>query len=153
VAGRAGRAGLPGEVIVQTSFPEHPLFQALLHHDYDDLAAALMDERRVAGLPPFSRLALLTAEAPQRETVDRFLAAAQQAGLALRRDLRLAVEVFSPVAAALARRAGQERGQVLVRSDERAALQRFLAAWREAIAALPGHRVRWALDVDPVGFA
>ena len=153
VAGRAGRAGLPGEVIVQTSFPEHPLFRALLHHDYDDLAAALMDERRVAGLPPFSRLALLTAEAPQRETVDGFLAAAQQAGLLLRRDLRLAVEVFSPVAAALARRAGQERGQVLVRSDERAALQRFLAAWREAIAALPGRRVRWALDVDPMGFA
>jgi primosomal protein N' (replication factor Y) len=153
VAGRAGRAGLPGEVIVQTNFPAHPLFQALLRHDYDGLAAALMDERRIAGLPPYARLALLTAEAPQRQAVDGFLAAAQQIGLAIRRDEDLPVEVFSPVPSALARRAGQERGQVLVRSDERAALQRFLVRWRESIEALPGRRVRWALDVDPVGFA
>ena len=55
--------------------------------------------------------------------------------------------------AALARRAGQERGQVLVRSGERAALQRFLARWREDIDALPASRVRYALDVDPAGFA
>ena len=128
VAGRAGRAGLPGEVIVQTRFPEHPLFQALARHDFDGYAAALLDERRAAGLPPFSRLALLAAEAPDRATVDRFLAAAQQRGIAIRHELGLDVEVFPPVPAALARRAGQERGQVLVRSDERAALQRFLAA-------------------------
>ena len=153
VAGRAGRADLPGEVIVQTRFPEHPLFQALARHDFDGYAAALLDERRAAGLPPFSRLALLAAEAPDRATVDRFLAAAQQRGIAIRHELGLDVEVFPPVPAALARRAGQERGQVLVRSDERAALQRFLARWREDIDALPASRVRYALDVDPAGFA
>ncbi len=153
VAGRAGRADLPGEVIVQTRFPEHALFQALLRHDYDGLAAALMEERRVAGLPPFARLALLSAEAPEREAVDGFLLAAQQAGLATRRELALDVEVFPPVPARLARRAGQERGQVVVRSLERATLRRFLARWREALEALPGRRTRWALDVDPLDLA
>ena len=63
------------------------------------------------------------------------------------------MEVFPPVPAALARRAGLERGQVLAQATDRGAIQRFLPRWREAIAALPGRRVRWALDVDPLGFA
>jgi hypothetical protein len=41
---------------------------------------------------------------------------------------------------------------MLVQSADRGALQRFLPIWREAIEALPGRRVRWALDVDPAGF-
>jgi primosomal protein N' (replication factor Y) len=153
VAGRAGRADLPGEVIVQTNFPRHALFEALVRHDFDGLAAALLAERRVAGLPPYAHLALLSAEAPDRAVVDAFLAAAQQGGTGIQRASGLAVEVCSPVPAALSRRAGQERGQILVRSDERAALQTFLPQWRAAIEALPGRRVRWALDVDPVGFS
>ena len=48
VAGRAGRAGLPGEVIVQTDFPTHPVYAALAPHDYDAFAHALLDERRMA---------------------------------------------------------------------------------------------------------
>ena len=68
------------------------------------------------------------------------------------RGRKLDVEVYPPVPAGLARRAGRERGQVLVQSADRGALQRFLPSWREAIEALPGRRVRWALDVDPAGF-
>ncbi len=60
--------------------------------------------------------------------------------------------MFSPVPALLARRAGFERGQIVVQSDARPALQRFLAAWRERSTALPGRRARWSLDVDPAGF-
>ena len=153
VAGRAGRAGLPGEVIVQTRYPDHPLFAALARNDYDGFAAALMEERRAAGLPPFARLALLGAEAPERTAVERFLAAAQQRGLAIVREQELDVEVFPPVPSALARRAGQERGQVLARSASRGALQRFLARWREDLDALPARGVRFALDVDPAGFS
>ena len=63
------------------------------------------------------------------------------------------VEVFSPVPALLARRAGFERSQLVVQSIRRVALQRFLPAWRERIAALPGRRTRWAIDVDPAGFS
>ena len=153
VAGRAGRADLPGEVIVQTNFPRHALYEALVRHDYDGLAAALLAERRVAGLPPYAHLALLGAEAVDRALVDAFLDAAHDSGTAIQRESGFAVDVFPPVPATLSRRAGQERGQILVRSDARAALQQFLPRWRAAIEALPGRRVRWALDVDPVGFA
>ena len=152
VAGRAGRAALPGEVIVQTDFPAHPLYRALAANDYGAFAGTLMAERRAAGLPPFAHLALVTAEAPSREAVDAFLDDVRRAGRALSRDAPQ-VEVFPPVPAMLARRAGMERGQVLAQSSDRGALQRILPSWREAIEALAPRRVRWALDVDPPGFA
>jgi primosomal protein N' (replication factor Y) len=57
------------------------------------------------------------------------------------------------VPASLPRRAGLERGQVLAQAIERGAMQRFLPHWRDAVAALPGRRVRWAVDVDPLGFS
>jgi primosomal protein N' (replication factor Y) len=152
VAGRAGRAVLPGEVIVQTDFPAHPMYQALAAHDWDDFAATLLAERRAASLPPFTHLALLAAESLRRDVVDSFLGAAREKGAALVRAANATVELFAPVAAPMARRAGMERGQVLVQSADRGALQRFLPQWRRAIAALPGRRVRWSLDVDPLGF-
>src|SRR4029077_1176083 len=73
VAGRAGRGSLPGEVVVQTDFPDHPLYAALVHHDYDRFAETLLAERELLDLPPFAHLALLSAEAPQRDAVSSFL--------------------------------------------------------------------------------
>ena len=153
VAGRAGRADLPGEVIVQTDFPTHPLAQALAAHDYERFAETLLAERRAATLPPFAHLAMLVAEAPTRDAVDTFLAAASEAGRSTARAESLSVEVFPAVPASMPRRAGLERGQVVAHAIERAAMQRFLPQWRNAIEALPGRRVRWGLDVDPLGFA
>jgi primosomal protein N' (replication factor Y) len=153
VSGRAGRSDLPGEVIVQTDFPTHPLARALAAHDYESYAEVLLAERRAATLPPFAHLALLVAEAPRRDAVDAFLAAASDAGREVAHHESVAVEVFPPVPASLPRRAGLERGQVLAHAVERGAMQRFLPHWRQAVTALRGRRVRWALDVDPLGFA
>ena len=153
VSGRAGRRDRPGEVIVQTDFPNHPLAGALARHDYDALADALLAERRAAMLPPFAHIALLVAEAPRRDAVDAFLAAASDAGREAARRHAIDVEVFAPVPAALPRRAGLERGQVLAQASQRRAMQSFLPHWRRAIDSLPGRRVRFALDVDPLGFA
>jgi primosomal protein N' (replication factor Y) len=153
VAGRAGRAGLAGEVIVQTDFPDHPVYAALAAHDFARFAATMLAEREAAQLPPYAHVAVLAAEAHRRDDVDAFLRAAHARAVALALAQGGAVEVFSPVPALLARRAGFERGQLVVQSPRRATLQRFLAAFRAAADALPGRRVRWALDVDPAGFA
>ncbi len=91
-----------------------------------------------AGLPPFGHLALLAAEARERADVDAFLAAARDRGRALVRAGALAVDVYPPVPAGLARRAGLERGQVLVQAAERGPLQRFLPEWRAAIERAAG---------------
>jgi primosomal protein N' (replication factor Y) (superfamily II helicase) len=153
VAGRAGRAGLPGEVIVQTDFPEHSVYAALVAHDYARFADALLQEREAAALPPLTSAALLVAEAHQREVTDAFLHFAHAEATTLARGAHPEVEVFGVVPALLARRAGFERGQIVVQSTRRAALQRFLPAWREAFAgATLARRVRWSLDVDPAGF-
>ena len=138
VAGRAGRAQLPGEVIVQTDFPAHPLYRALAAHDYDALAATLLAERRVAGLPPFAHLALLAAEAPTRAAVDAFLGRGARGGRRARGAAPAASRSSRRCPPASRGAPGMERGQVLVQAGTRAPLQRFLPAWREAIAALPG---------------
>jgi primosomal protein N' (replication factor Y) len=151
VAGRAGRARLPGRVIVQTDFPGHPVYRALETQDFGSFAAALLVERRAAQLPPVTRVALLAAEAHSREDVDRFLAAAFARANAIRGDA-YGIEVFAPLPAAMPRRAGYERGQILVQCARRAPLQAFLAGWREELCALPGRRLRWSLDVDPIAF-
>jgi len=152
VAGRAGRAELAGTVIVQTDFPDHPVYRALATHDYDRFADELLRERDAAQLPPASHVALLVAEAHARADVDRFLDDAVDRARAVQ-GIADVVEVFPPVPPTMARRAGFERGQVLVQSLRRAALHAFLPQWRDAVAASPAStRVRWALDVDPAAF-
>jgi primosomal protein N' (replication factor Y) len=145
VAGRAGRAERPGEVLIQTDFPAHPLYSAVGRHDYARFAAEALEERRVAGFPPFAHLALLRAEAKAPGLARRFLEEAAAEG----RAISSRVEIFDPVAPTLERRAGFERSQLLVRARTRGVLQPFLAQWRDRLAAQGGRQVRWSLDVDP----
>jgi primosomal protein N' (replication factor Y) (superfamily II helicase) len=144
VAGRAGRAGLPGEVLIQTDFPLHPLYDAVCRQDYAAFARAALDERKAAVFPPYSHQALLRAEAARRDTVDAYLERAAQVA----RGLRFAVDVYDPVPPAIARVAGRERGHLLVQASARAELQRFLAAWHPHLGGT--RAVRWSLDVDPL---
>jgi primosomal protein N' (replication factor Y) len=153
VAGRAGRGRLAGEVLLQTDFPDHPLYAALVGHDYNRFAETLLAERERLELPPFAHLALLTAEAPKRDAVITFLDRAVAHGRAVLAATELRCEVYPPVPAGLARRAGLERGQVLVQSSERSALHEFLPRWRDLLERMRQRRVRWTVDVDPLEFA
>src|SRR5258708_23886763 len=153
VGGRAGRGTLPGEVLVQTDFPDHPLYAALVDHDYERFAQTLLAERELLGLPPFAHLALLAAEAPRRAAVDAFLGSAVEQGRSLVASHALRCEVYPPVTAAIARRAGLERGQILIQSAERSALHDFLSRWRAELERTGPPPVRLSLDVDPLGFA
>jgi primosomal protein N' (replication factor Y) len=145
VAGRAGRAERPGTVILQTHDPDHPLLAVLLNGGYRALSATLLDERRAAGLPPFTHFALLRADAKESERLDAFLSAAAAAiGDA-------PVSAHGPMPAPMPRRAGVLRGQLLIEAAERSALQEFLTRWLDQLRALPeGKALRWSIDVDPV---
>jgi primosomal protein N' (replication factor Y) len=83
VGGRSGRHDLPGEVLIQTEHPAHPLYRALAEHDYAAFARAQLDERRAAGFPPFSFQALLSAEAPDIGDALAFLAEARATAVPL----------------------------------------------------------------------
>ena len=146
VAGRAGRADKPGSVVLQTHYPEHPLLSTLLQHGYRSLAAQLLDERRAAQLPPFTHQALLRAQAPRADMLDTFLLAAHDA---LPNDPT--VRVMGPLPAPMPRRAGQQRGQLLLEADQRADLRRVLHTWQQVLYAMATPRaLRWSLDMDPV---
>ncbi len=148
VAGRAGRADKPGEVLIQTHHPDNRLLQQLVGQDYLAFAEAALAERRDAGLPPFSSLALLRAEAPAREAPMRFL----EDAAALATDAGVAgVELFGPVSAPMERRQGRYRAQLLLQAAARADLHRLLGPWTPQLEQLKSARkVRWSLDVDPL---
>ena len=150
VAGRAGRAELPGEVLIQTELPAHPLYAALVRHDYPTFTAQLLKEREQAGFPPYGYQAMLRAEAPLMAESLAFLSAARAWKPA---DQHLDVVLYDAVPMRLTRRANFERAQLLAESPSRRALQAFLAEWIEAIHASKPHRnLRWHLEVDPLEF-
>jgi primosomal protein N' (replication factor Y) len=150
-AGRAGRdaeQAARSEMWVQTWNAQHPLFAALKRHDYEAFAAAQLEERRVAGLPPFASLALLRADAKTAAVAKAFLDDA--AALA---ELGDQVTLYRPVPPHMARIADVDRMQMLVESPSRVALQRLLAAWLPQLHALRAQHkglIRWAVDVDPL---
>jgi primosomal protein N' (replication factor Y) len=150
VAGRAGRAERPGEVLIQTQYPDHPIYQALVRHDYPAFAAAQLGERQQAGFPPYAYQAMLRAEAPRMADALSFLAAARACSL---HDDSHSVTFYDPVPMRLSRRASLERGQLLVESSSRRALQRFLGDWVTQVEAIRApSRLRWHLEVDPLEF-
>ncbi len=150
VAGRAGRADLPGEVIIQTEYTDQPLYGALQAHDYPRYADTLLQERRQAGFPPYTFQAMLRAEAPHMEDALQFL---QAATTLLPQEHYPEVLLYDPVPMRLSRMWSLERGQLLVESPSRPQLQAFLSTWREGLDTLKTpSRLRWHLEVDPLEF-
>jgi len=147
VAGRAGRRRERGEVMIQTRYPDHPLFQALLQHDFARFADSQLDERRRAGFPPYVFEAALRAEATELAHAMAFLSAART-----RVEPPEAVRVFDPIPNIITRRAGWERAQLVMQSGSRPALQDYLARLSATLFEEPARSVRWHLDVDPIEF-
>jgi primosomal protein N' (replication factor Y) len=148
VGGRSGRHELPGEVLIQTEHPDHPLYRALTDHDYAAFAKEQLAERELAGFPPFAFQAMLRAEAPELREALAFLHAAVSGAPTFAE-----VMLYDPVPMRLARLKNLERAQLLVESKSRPALQAFLAEWMDKLHALKAPRsLRWHLDVDPLEF-
>jgi primosomal protein N' (replication factor Y) len=144
VAGRAGREELPGEVILQTHYPDHALLTLLLQSGYEAFASAALSERQAAALPPFTHQALLRADAHRKEDVVAFLEQAK----------RLfppgESHVYGPFPAMMERRGGRTRWYLLVQASRRPGLHKQIDQWLPGIAtAVSARKVRWSLDVDP----
>jgi primosomal protein N' (replication factor Y) (superfamily II helicase) len=147
VAGRAGRREQPGEVMVQTRYPDHPLFDSLARHDFAGFAESQLVERKNAGFPPFVFEAALRAEADELASAMAFLRDARELV-----EPSSEVQIFDPVPHMLTRRAGLERAQVVIQSGSRAALQAYLASLSERLFETAPRAMRWHLDVDPIEF-
>ncbi|MBN3727813.1 replication restart helicase PriA, partial [Burkholderia sp. Ac-20379] len=147
VSGRAGRAGLPGEVLIQSRYPRHALYHALSRHDYVGFAAATLAERRDAHLPPFVYQALLRAEGRTIDAALAFLQAAAAELATLPGAER--VTAYDAVPMTIVKVFNVHRAQLLVESASRAVLQHVLAAWQPRLRELKGV-LRWSVEVDPL---
>ncbi|MDP2182569.1 MAG: primosomal protein N' [Actinomycetota bacterium] len=145
VSGRAGRGALPGRVIVQTYWPDHPAIRAAASHDRSALVASERTDRKALGYPPYGRLANVVVTSPR-------LDAAREGATAIGEALRAAVPpswaVLGPSPAPLARLKRAYRWHVLLRAPLDADVS---SALRDALrtASLP-RDVTVAPDVDPV---
>ena len=147
VAGRSGRAEKPGEALLQTYQPEHPVIRAILAGDEESFWAAEAAERKQAGVPPYGRMAGIVLSSPNvEEALDLGTDMA-------RRDAplrRIGAQVFGPAPAPIARIRGRHRVRLLVKAKKTAPLQRALAEWVEQFKL--SSNLRMSIDIDPHSF-
>jgi primosomal protein N' (replication factor Y) len=148
VAGRAGRAGQASRVLIQTRYPQHPLFDALARQSFAAFAQEQIEERRAARMPPFVHHALLTSAARTMEQALDFLRKCAALGPDLPESH--SVTLFDAIPMPLARLASESRGQLLVEAPRRGDLHAFLNAWLPRLRAMGSRGVlRWNIEVDP----
>ena len=153
VSGRAGRAEIAGEVLIQTTFPQHALFDALKAQDYATYADELLNERTTMQFPPTSYFALLKAEASDFSQVAQFLNLAASLARATLKTTSNEVTIYDAVRPQMERLKGMERAHLLLQANSRAALQRLLKTWMPQLRAEKlASKIRWALDIDPLEF-
>ncbi len=147
VAGRAGRADRPGQALIQTSQPDHPVMRAILSGDEEGFWRAEAAARHAAGMPPYGRLAGIILSGPQLDPLFALGQALAQADAPLR---RVGAQVFGPAPAPVARIRGQHRVRLLVKAARGAPLQSALRNW--IAPHKPGTNMRLAIDIDPQSF-
>lgn len=151
VAGRAGRASNPGQVLIQTFHPEHTHFLHLQNHDYDGFVEAALQERMQAQYPPYTYFALLRAESTKPAEGLRFLQEAKSLGARIVCNQSPGIHIMEPVPSPMEKRAGRYRAQLLISGRSRPALHDLLQMLIARIEALTqARRVRWSIDVDPM---
>lgn len=150
VAGRAGRADHPGEVLLQTLHAEHPMLNTLIHAGYDAFARDELQLRRGGYLPPFAHHTLIRAEATRQGLAENFLLSLRE--LAEQQQLLpTGVQCIGPFPSLMEKRAGLFRAQLLLQAGGRKPLHQALAVLIGLMQAHPeARRVRWTLDVDPI---
>jgi primosomal protein N' (replication factor Y) len=147
VAGRAGRHLQQGEVVIQTRYPEHPMFNYVLNNRYTQFASTLLKQRMQALLPPFSHQALLCANAKQQQLAHDFL---QEAANLLKSIKIDKVEIWGPVAQVIEKKSDYYYMNLYIQSENRKALHQMLSTFQANLSTLKlKNKIRWYLDIDP----
>ena len=145
VAGRAGRAGVPGEVMLQTHYPDHPAVQAMLTVEYGDQARAMLRNRQAAGMPPAGQLMIVRSDCNDPAYGEKFLQTLRDR-VALPNGARL----IGPLPSPMQRRAGKFRCQLILLAPDRRTVQLATGALVAQAEVTPArHGLKWSVDVDP----
>ena len=148
VSGRAGRTKEQGEVVIQTRYPDHPIFSYVLSSRYTQFASQLLKQRSSALLPPFSHQALLCANAKNKQVAEDFLREAAGLLKSIQIDV---VEIWGPVANIIEKKSDYYYFNLYLQSNDRKALHQMLSTFNQHIDTLKlKNKVRWYLDIDPI---
>ena len=144
VSGRAGRDETPGEVLIQTRHPDHPLMQHL-DQPYHTALPALLNHRIQAGLPPHGALGVIRCDSQDRQEGLGFLSQIRTSITAPR-----GAQIIGPLSAAMARRKNRYRSQLVISAGSRSMLAKVMTDLIVAAeAARHSHRLSWSVDIDP----
>ncbi|MCP5121059.1 MAG: primosomal protein N' [Pseudomonadales bacterium] len=145
VAGRAGRAGVPGEVMLQTHYPDHPAVQAMLNVEYGDQARAMLLNRQAAGMPPAGQLMIVRSDCSDPAYGEKFLQTLRD-----RVALPPGARLIGPLPSPMQRRAGKFRCQLILLAPDRRTVQLATGALVAQAEVMPArHGLKWSVDVDP----
>lgn len=147
ISGRAGRGAKPGEVLLQTNYPRHEVYQFLLRHDFPGFANYLMGERKNLLLPPYCYFAIFRVNGKDIIMVIDYLKQLLANLVKVKPDNLVICE---PVPAVMQRLKNRERGQVLFYSQDRNTLHKFANSLLSQVEKikLPA-QMNWNLDIDP----
>jgi len=149
VSGRAGRASIKGEVLIQTAFPNNGVFESIKNQNYENYANKLLQERKQMDLPPFTFSAILNVESKQFKYGEIFINDVARYAQSLLKK----VTIYDPLRPTIERVKGYERFQLFFQANNRTDLQNLI---KQLIIFLRGHdlvnRIKWSLDVDPIEF-
>lgn len=147
VSGRAGRSNKPGEVLIQTRQPEHPLINQALTASYDSLADALLLQRQHLKLPPYGGLGLIRCDSQKVQDGSDFL---YDLKATLTPHVSDGVKLVGPMPTLMQRRAGRYRHQIIVQASNRSAVHRMLyLALQMGKSVKSARKVAWFVEIDP----
>lgn len=149
VAGRSGRRGKQGEVLLQTSHPDHPLIRMVLAYDYAGMYRMQAEERQLFRYPPFYRLIRIILKSRKEQ-----IAESSAARLAEILTQRLGDRVLGPDVPPVGRVQNQFIRNILLKIENNASLKslyQILEKSRGELSATPEFKyVSIQYDVDPV---
>ncbi|MDE8346559.1 MAG: primosomal protein N' [Acidocella sp.] len=145
VAGRAGRAAVPGQVMVQSYVPEHPVIAAVLSGNLPEFLVQEAAQRQPGHWPPYGRLVALIVSAADERQADAVARALSRSAPYIK-----GVDILGPAPAPFALLRGRFRKRLLLKADRQVAVQEITRAWL-ARTDIP-RMVRVDVDVDPVSF-
>lgn len=155
VAGRAGRGQTMGEVLIETSRPDHPVFKALESTSYQAFSKQLLEARNTQNLPPYCFSALLHASSTDFGLLNHFMEHCRQtlfqhaANLSNHKDMK--IEFIGPMPSPTEKRNNRFRQQIQIYANSRSQLHSAISSVEQMVDRLKGFtKIRFAIDIDPL---
>lgn len=149
VSGRAGRAEKKGQALLQTAFPSDPIMQNLCHQSYSELVQSILEERKMVGFPPYTRVVTFLVDAVELELALEKLNLLKQYLSDINQNSK--VKVIGPIPALMTRRIGRYRAQLSILSGDIQSIRSVLQQLMPKIQSIRNTRKsRLTIEVDPL---